>query len=78
MLVALAGRKIRNQEGLYAAVAALLAAALVIYISTGVNFFKATNILNIARGFSMLGIAAIGQTVVIIGGGLDLSVAEVI
>ncbi len=78
MLVALAGRKIRNQEGLYAAVAGLLAAALVIYISTGVNFFKATNILNIARGFSMLGIAAIGQTVVIIGGGLDLSVAEVI
>ncbi|HVP19997.1 MAG TPA: ABC transporter permease [Spirochaetia bacterium] len=78
MLVATAGRRIRNQEGLYVAVAGLLAAALVIYLSTGVNFFKPTNILDIARGFSMLSIAAIGQTVVIIGGGLDLSVAEVI
>jgi ribose/xylose/arabinose/galactoside ABC-type transport system permease subunit len=78
MHIALASRRIRSQEGLYAAVGALLVAALVIYLSTGINFFKATNILNIARGFSLLCIAAIGQTVVIIGGGLDLSVAEVI
>jgi ribose/xylose/arabinose/galactoside ABC-type transport system permease subunit len=70
--------RVRNQRGLYIAVAALLVAALVIFLSTGINFFKPTNILNIARGFSMLSIASIGQTVVIIGGGLDLSVAEVI
>jgi ribose transport system permease protein len=78
LLASLAGRRIRNQEGLSMTVAALLVAALVVYLSTGVNFFKATNILNMARGFSLLGITAIGQTVVIIGGGLDLSVAEVI
>jgi ribose/xylose/arabinose/galactoside ABC-type transport system permease subunit len=78
MIGALAGTRIRSQRGLFLAVAALLVAALAIYFATGVNFFKPTNLLNIARGFSMLGIAAIGQTVVIIGGGLDLSVAEVI
>jgi ribose transport system permease protein len=78
MRVEMASRRIRNQEGLYVAVGALLVAALVIYLLTGINFFKTTNILDIARGFSMLSIVAVGQTVVIIGGGLDLSVAEVI
>lgn len=73
-----AASRIRNQRGLLVALAALLAAALAVYLATGVNFFKATNLLNIAKGFSMLSIAAIGQTFVIIGGGLDLSVAEVI
>jgi ribose/xylose/arabinose/galactoside ABC-type transport system permease subunit len=78
MIGARAGSRIRSQQGLFIAVAALFVAALAIFLTTGVNFFKPTNLLNIARGFSMLGIAAIGQTVVIIGGGLDLSVAEVI
>jgi ribose transport system permease protein len=73
-----AGAVIAGERGLYFAVAGLLAAAGAIYLATGVNFFKLTNLLNIARGFSMLGIAALGQTLVIIGGGLDLSVAEVI
>jgi len=72
------GARIASERGLYLAVGGLLAAALVIYLATGVNFFKLTNLLNIARGFSMLSIAALGQTIVIIGGGLDLSVAEVI
>ena len=78
MLGTLAAGKIRNQRGLLIAIGALLVAALGVYLATGVNFFKPTNLLNIARGFSMLSIAAIGQTFVIIGGGLDLSVAEVI
>ncbi len=78
MLGTLAAGKIRNQRGLVIALGALLVAALAVFLATGVNFFKATNLLNIAKGFSMLSIAAIGQTFVIIGGGLDLSVAEVI
>jgi ribose/xylose/arabinose/galactoside ABC-type transport system permease subunit len=78
MIGALTAAKIRNQRGLLIAIAALLAAALAVFLATGVNFFRPTNLLNIARGFSMLSIAAIGQTFVIIGGGLDLSVAEVI
>ncbi len=68
----------KSYQGLYAAVALLLAAALVIYLITGVNFFRITNLLNVARSFSMLGIAALGQTLAIISGGLDLSIGEVI
>lgn len=78
MIGALAAGKVRNQRGLLIAVGALLVAALAVFLATGVNFFKPSNLLNIARGFSMLSIAAIGQTFVIIGGGLDLSVAEVV
>jgi len=68
----------KSYQGLYAAVMLLLIAALVIYLVTGVNFFRITNLLNVARSFSMLGIAALGQTMTIISGGLDLSIGEVI
>ena len=68
----------KSYQGLYAAVTALLLAALIIYLATGVNFFRITNLLNVARTFSMLAIAALGQTLVIISGGLDLSIGEVI
>lgn len=65
-------------QGLYIAVALLITAAIVVYAATGVNFFGIGNLVNMSRSFSMLGIAAIGQTVVIISGGLDLSVGAVI
>ena len=68
----------KSYQGLYAAVAVLLAAALLIFLITGVNFFRISNLLNVARSFSMLGIAAMGQTMTIISGGLDLSIGEVI
>ncbi len=68
----------KRYQGLYIAVALLLIAALAVYAVTGVNFFGIGNLLNVSRSFSMLGIAAIGQTVVIISGGLDLSVGAVI
>jgi ribose/xylose/arabinose/galactoside ABC-type transport system permease subunit len=67
-----------SYQGLYIAVALLLIAAIGVYVMTGVNFFGVGNLLNMSRSFSMLGIAAIGQTVVIISGGLDLSVSAVI
>ncbi len=51
---ALRGSLLGRQRGLLAAVAGLAVAALAIYLATGVNFFKLTNLLNIARGFSML------------------------
>ncbi|WP_455383635.1 ABC transporter permease [Salinispira pacifica] len=68
----------RRLQGLYVSLFALLILALVVWAATGVNFFKFTNLLNVARTFSMLTIAAIGQTFVVIAGGLDLSVGEVI
>lgn len=41
-------------------------------------FLRPTNLLNILRQSSMLGILAIGQTFVIISGGIDLSVGAII
>jgi len=78
VLGTLADRALGRHRGLFAAVAGLGLAAVAVYAGTGVNFFKASNLLNVARGFSMLAVAGIGQTVVIVGGGLDLSVAEVV
>ncbi|HVP19495.1 MAG TPA: ABC transporter permease [Spirochaetia bacterium] len=40
-------------------------------------FFQAKNVFNILRQASALGILAVGQTVVVISGGIDLSVAAV-
>ena len=77
VLGALRGKWLEHHRGLLAAVGGLVLAALAVQFATGINFFKLTNLLKIARGFSMLSIASIGQTVVIVGGGLDLSVAEV-
>jgi ribose transport system permease protein len=37
-------------------------------------FFKFSNVLNVLRAAAVLGIVSIGQTVVILGGGIDLSV----
>jgi ribose/xylose/arabinose/galactoside ABC-type transport system permease subunit len=80
MPAALTRRIVEKNQGLYAALAILLLAAIVINFATGVNFFGISNLLNVTRSFCMLGIAAIGQSVVIIsgGGGLDLSVGETI
>jgi ribose/xylose/arabinose/galactoside ABC-type transport system permease subunit len=80
MSAALTKRIAERNQGLYAALAVLLLAAVVINFATGVNFFRISNLLNVTRSFCMLGIASIGQAVVIIsgGGGLDLSVGETI
>jgi ribose transport system permease protein len=64
--------------GLYAALLSLIVAALVMQAVTGVSFFTLSNMLNVARNFSMLGLVALGQTLVIMSGGLDLSVVAVI
>jgi ribose/xylose/arabinose/galactoside ABC-type transport system permease subunit len=40
-------------------------------------FFKFSNILNVLRAAAVLGIVSIGQTLVILGGGIDLSVGAV-
>lgn len=51
--------------------------AIVVNIVKGVNFFSLNNILNVFRNYSMIAIAAMGQTFVIISGGLDLSVSAI-
>lgn len=63
--------------GLVAALAAVVVMALGVYAFKGVNFFNPGNLINVARNFSMIAIAAMGQTFVIVSGGLDLSVSAV-
>ena len=62
----------------------LIALVIVIVIgailvgTVGRNFFSAGNIRDILTGMSVLGLVAIGQTLVILGASLDLSVIYVI
>jgi len=57
----------------YVALALVLLAAAVV----SPDFFKTRNLLNVLRQASAIGVLAIGQTVAIIAGGIDLSVAAV-
>lgn len=56
--------------------AALLALGFIISLQTP-NFLLGQNLLNIVLASSLLGIVAIAQTVVIISGGLDISVGSI-
>ena len=55
----------------------IIGMAIVVNVVKGVNFFSLNNILNVIRNYSLIAIAAMGQTFVIISGGLDLSVSAV-
>lgn len=57
--------------GLYGALAAVIVAAALLSPA----FYQPANLFNILRQASALGILSVGQTVVMIGGGIDLSVA---
>ncbi len=58
-------------------IATLIVGAILVS-TVGRNFFSPGNIRDILTGMSVLGLVAIGQTLVIIGGSLDLSVTQVI
>ena len=50
---------------------------LFLYWYTGETFWTTQNLLNIARNVSFVAIMAIGQAMVVITGGIDLSVGSV-
>jgi ribose/xylose/arabinose/galactoside ABC-type transport system permease subunit len=54
-----------------------LAGILILAAAVSPKFFQAKNLFNILRQASALGVLAIGQTVVVVSGGIDLSVAAV-
>lgn len=68
------------QRGFLASQSAYVLAALVVLVIVmhlaSPNFFTAGNISNIVRNFSFIAIAALGMTLVIITGGIDLSVGS--
>src|SRR3954469_1086086 len=59
---------------------ALLALALVVALATAryEAFLTPENVLNVLRQNSMLGIVALGMTIVIVHGGIDLSVGSLV
>ncbi len=80
----LATRVIRNittgsVSGFLAARGVYVALVIVILLSAAMSpaFFKFSNILNVLRAAAVLGIVSLGQTLVILGGGIDLSVGAV-
>jgi len=73
-------RKAFWQKGFLASQAAYVLVALIVLIfvmsQASPNFATANNIANITRNFSFIAIAALGMTLVIITGGIDLSVGS--
>lgn len=56
----------------------VLLALIIIFSIASENFFQPTNLLNVARQVSMLGIAAVGFAFVLLLGGIDLSIGSVV
>lgn len=57
---------------------ALLAAVVLVFLGATQGNVSPTHLLNIARSAAPLGIAAMGQTVILLAGGLDLSLGSTI
>ena len=55
-----------------------LAVLLIVCMISNENFRSAQNLLNITRQVACTGIAALGMTLVIIAGGIDLSVGSLL
>ena len=54
----------------------LLAVVFVVFAVAAPNFLSAKNVINIVRQCSMFGIVVVGVSMVMIGGGMDLSVGS--
>lgn len=65
---------LRSRE---AGIAAALVVAIVLLAATAENFFTYGNFFNTSRNAAFVGISALGQTAVILTGGIDLSVGSV-
>jgi ribose transport system permease protein len=74
---AAARRFVGSFGGLGFGLLVVLAIEVIIFTSQSEFFLEADNLKNIGRAMTIVGIAAIGQTVVIIAGGFDLSVGSV-
>jgi ribose transport system permease protein len=57
---------------------AILAAMLVITAIFSPDFFQVRNVLNVTRQASIVGVIAVGMTLVILTGGIDLSVGSIL
>lgn len=67
-----------NQRGIYLVLAVVLAVSWVLVELSGANLFTLDNVRNMLVRSVALGIVAVGQTLVILGGSIDLSVAYLV
>ncbi|MCF2572564.1 ABC transporter permease [Brevibacterium sp. UCMA 11754] len=70
-------RRLDTTALVYLALIGVLIIGAVLVATTGRNFFSPGNVRDILTGMSVLGFVAIGQTLVILGASLDLSVPYV-
>ncbi|AZL07850.1 MAG: ABC transporter permease [Brevibacterium aurantiacum] len=70
-------RRLDTTALVYLALIVVLIISAILVATTGRSFFSAGNIRDILTGMSVLGFVAIGQTLVILGASLDLSVPYV-
>lgn len=71
-------RRLDSTALVYIALLGVIVIGAILVATVGRNFFSAGNIRDILTGMSVLGFVAIGQTLVILCGSLDLSVPYVI
>lgn len=69
-------RLLVNQQAFWVTIALILMCAVMAQVSS--VFFTEDNFFNITRNFSFIGIIALGMTVVIVTGGIDLSVGSIV
>ena len=75
MILKLAGRLRVGQDTSLGLLAMLILLGVILSLVSP-YFLTATNLLNIGRGIAIVGIVAVGETIVIIAGGFDLSVGS--
>lgn len=68
--------RVINTLGARGGALVILLLLLVVFWLASPNFLTSRNLLNILRQFSVIGILAVGQTLVIVTAGIDLSVAS--
>jgi len=72
-----AGSRLTPEAIVFIVLGGAIAIGAVLVAMQGRNFFSTGNLADVFTGMSVLGLFAIGQTVVILAGGLDLSVSFV-
>lgn len=70
--------RVRSVFGRFGSLISLLVMCVVLQVASKGTFLTAENIMNVGRQIAEIAIMAVGQTLVIIAGGIDLSVGSVL
>jgi ribose transport system permease protein len=76
-LISVIGRALKGKNGANLTLLFTLIIMLLFFSAASPYFLTVTNLFNITRAIAITGIVAVGETIVLIGGGIDLSVSAV-